>query len=113
MVGSVLDPLLFKLIGLNKQFFLHLQTYHHFLLTSFNPQKPPKTSKNLPCALHQRGEFSNAELLFNAGFAAWPNEHDCLLLSPAELQMAAQKCWEESEGWLAVGEKVFFGGLCF
>eukprot|EP00435_Cladocopium_sp_Y103_P038950 s1830_g10.t1 len=40
------------------------------------------------------GQFSNAELLFNAGFTCWPNEHDCLMVSPAELLASAKECWE-------------------
>eukprot|EP00434_Breviolum_minutum_P043015 symbB.v1.2.038314.t1/scaffold5926.1/size22390/2 len=40
------------------------------------------------------GQFSNAELLFNAGFTCWPNEHDCLLVSPAALLAAAEHFWE-------------------
>ncbi|CAE7594563.1 unnamed protein product [Symbiodinium natans] len=35
------------------------------------------------------GHFSNAELLYNAGFTAWPNDFDTLVLDSAQLQAAA------------------------
>ncbi|CAJ1445466.1 unnamed protein product [Effrenium voratum] len=37
------------------------------------------------------GHFSNAELLFNAGFTCWPNEHDCLVVLPAEFLAAVEE----------------------
>lgn len=39
------------------------------------------------------GNFSNAELLFNAGFTCWPNDHDTLLISPPALMAAARQRW--------------------
>ena len=37
------------------------------------------------------GRFSNAELLYNAGFTVWPNEHDFVLLPLKALMEAAQE----------------------
>ncbi|CAE6943155.1 unnamed protein product, partial [Symbiodinium sp. CCMP2456] len=34
------------------------------------------------------GHFSNAELLYNAGFTAWPNDFDGLVVDSSELRAA-------------------------
>lgn len=44
------------------------------------------------------GPFSNAELLFNAGFACLPNPDDCVMVSREELLAAAQRRWSCREG---------------
>lgn len=38
--------------------------------------------------------FFRSHRLFNAGFTCWPNEHDCLMVSPTELLASAEECWE-------------------
>jgi len=51
------------------------------------------------------GPFSNAELLFNAGFACLPNPDDCLLVSREELLAAAQRRWSCRAAAGTPGEK--------
>lgn len=51
------------------------------------------------------GPFSNAELLFNAGFACLPNPDDCVLVSRCELLAAAQRRWQGRGGTGAPSEE--------
>ncbi|CAE8620888.1 unnamed protein product [Polarella glacialis] len=40
------------------------------------------------------GNFSSAELLFNGGFACQANQHNCIIITRAELVAAAGKRWQ-------------------
>lgn len=64
-----------------------LASFHHSsiiprLLRDVTMFFPPPSQ---PCRSHR---------LFNAGFTCWPNEHDCLMVSPTELLASAEECWE-------------------
>lgn len=61
--------------------------HHHFIIihaiNQLNHQSWP-----WPCPPRPRLR------LFNAGFTCWPNEHDCLLVSPSELLASAEEYWQ-------------------
>ena len=63
----------------------HRSCFHHSI---------PRLLRDVTMFFRHLPSHGSSHRLFNAGFTCWPNEHDCLMVSPTELLASAEECWE-------------------